>query len=63
MENNLAMISAIARASRAYSVGVRNSHLEVFFNFIFFKLGNGVSAIHRSGFSTAFGLLSLVYLT
>ncbi|CAK5092162.1 unnamed protein product [Meloidogyne enterolobii] len=29
MENNLAMISVIARASRAYSVGVRNSHLEL----------------------------------
>lgn len=29
MENNLAMISALARASRAYSIGIRNSHLEL----------------------------------
>jgi hypothetical protein len=33
MENNLAMIATIARASRAYSIGVRNSDLEVHRNF------------------------------
>ena len=37
LENNMAMIATIARASRSYSIGLRNSDIEVcFVPFMFF---------------------------